>query len=249
MNSPHSTLTAWVYDGVWRILTDWFKVPQTPPTLPLAPGDTLESFKPADNFLQYLKFYFWIAIVILDLVILIPWLLILLFAPVMGIILAPLFLIALIVPDVMGYIAIHLRYDTTWYVMTNRSIRIRRGIWVIRETTITFDNVQNITVSQGPLQRWFGISDILIDTAGGGGAVNEDQQPGHALGAHRGLVEGIDNPQEIRDRLLSRMKSSLKAGLGDDDFPAATTTSDWTFHHLDLLKEIRDQILMMTKRG
>ena len=65
--------------------------------------------------------------------------------------------------------AMHLRYDTTWYVLTNRSLRIRRGIWMIHETTITYENVQNVSVNQGPLQRIFGIADVLVQTAGGGG--------------------------------------------------------------------------------
>jgi uncharacterized membrane protein YdbT with pleckstrin-like domain len=43
-----------------------------------------------------------------------------------------------------AYIAIHLRYDTTWYVHGDRSLRIRRGIWVIHETTLTFENIQNV---------------------------------------------------------------------------------------------------------
>jgi uncharacterized membrane protein YdbT with pleckstrin-like domain len=74
----------------------------------------------------------------------------------------------LIAPDVIAYVGLHLRYDTTWYVFTDRSLRIRRGIWVIHETTITFENVQNVAVAQGPVQRYFGIADVIVQTAGGG---------------------------------------------------------------------------------
>ena len=74
----------------------------------------------------------------------------------------------LVAPDVIAYVAIHLRYDTTWYVLTDRSLRIRRGIWIIHETTISFENVQNVEVRQGPLQRYFGIADVIVQTAGGG---------------------------------------------------------------------------------
>ena len=66
-----------------------------------------------------------------------------------------------ILPDIVAYVAIHLRYDTTWYVIGRRSLRIRRGIWIINETTITFENVQNIHITQGPLQRYFGIADLV----------------------------------------------------------------------------------------
>ena len=81
--------------------------------------------------------------------------------------------------------ALHLRFDTTWYVMTERSLRIRRGIWVIREMTITFENVQNVKVQQGPLQRFFGISSLVVETAGGGSA-----EPGKGHAANQAIVVG-----------------------------------------------------------
>ena len=56
--------------------------------------------------------------------------------------------------------------------------RIRRGIWIIHETTITFENVQNVVVQQGPLQRWYGIANVLIETAGGGGSQQQAGQGG-----------------------------------------------------------------------
>src|SRR5262252_829179 len=65
-----------------------------------------------------------------------------------GLLLAPLALAVMVLPDIVAYVAIHLRYDTTWYVLTHRSLRIRRGIWVIHETTITFENVQNVSRSE-----------------------------------------------------------------------------------------------------
>ena len=29
----------WVYRGVWKVLSDWFRVPERPPTLPVAEGE------------------------------------------------------------------------------------------------------------------------------------------------------------------------------------------------------------------
>ena len=69
-------------------------------------------------------------------------------------------------------IAIHLRYDTTWYVLSDRSMRIRCGILNIYETTITYENIQNVSIHQGPLQRYDGFSDVHVETAGGGKSVD-----------------------------------------------------------------------------
>lgn len=38
----------------------------------------------------------------------------------------------------VGYLAIYLRHDTTWYVFSDRSMRQHRGFWLIRESTMTY---------------------------------------------------------------------------------------------------------------
>jgi membrane protein YdbS with pleckstrin-like domain len=103
--------------------------------------------------------------------------------------LAPVALAVAVVPDIVAYIAIHLRYDTTWYVLSRRSLRIRGGIWVIHEATITFENIQNVTVESGPIERWFGISNVIVDTAGGGQSSKDSEGKGKT-NLHRGVISG-----------------------------------------------------------
>lgn len=230
----------WIYGGLWSILVRWFRVPEHPPTLPVPPGETMESFRPSDGFLRYLKFKFWLGLTAFDGVLTVAYLVLLVAAPLWGAILFLPYLVVAILPDIVAYIAIHLQYDTTWYVMTGRSLRIRRGIWTIHETTITFENVQNVTVNQGPLQRWFGISDVLVETAGGGGKVAQQQQPGLAgVAGHRGLIEGIADAQRIRDLILARLRRSRTAGLGDEHH-APPGERRWTREETAVLREIRD---------
>jgi membrane protein YdbS with pleckstrin-like domain len=240
--APSVTLVPWVYEGIWGILADLFQVPRDPPPLPAAPGESCDSFRPAPGFVRYLLFQFWIVVGLLGLV----WLGIVIAAalaePVVGVLLvvtAP----PLIVPALaVAYIAIHLRYDTCWYVIGPRSLRIRRGIWVVRETTMTFENIQNVTLSQGPLQRWFGIGALRVETAGGGGGSSALGESGHGL--HTGLIEGISNAEALRDRILSRLGRSRDAGLGDsraEDAPRRHAPArGWRPQHIALLREIRD---------
>ena len=182
-------ISKWCYSGIWGVLTRWFRVPEHPPTLPAKNDEQVSAFKPSNGFLKYLMFQFWVGLVVIDGVILIGWLVLTVVNPLLGIILSPFALALAIIPDIVAYLAIHLKYDTTWYLLSDRSIRIRRGIWIIHETTITYENIQNITVHQGPLQRYFGISDLLIETAGGGDSSN----PGAASSSHCGLIEGMEN--------------------------------------------------------
>lgn len=229
----------WIYHGVWAVLVRWFCVPDRPPALPALAGETCESFQPAEGFLRYLKLKFWVGLTAFDGLILVAWLLTTAASPLAGAIAALPALTVAVLPDIVAYLAIHLRYDTTWYVMSDRSLRIRRGIWTIHETTITFENVQNVEVHQGPLQRWFGIADVLVTTAGGGAEKAAEGKGGATATAHHGLIEGISHAAQIRDLILSRLRRSRTAGLGDEGHAHATALR-WTDEHLTLLRDIRD---------
>lgn len=230
----------WMYRGLWAVLVRWFKVPDRPPTLPIPPGEAMESFRPAEGFLRYLKFLFWISLSVIDVALVVGWLMLTIAFPLAGAILALPVLFLVVAPDILAYIAIHLRYDSTWYLMTSRSLRIRRGIWLIHETTITFENVQNVEINQGPLQRYFGIADVHVDTAGGGGEKG-GKHGSLASAGHRGLVEGVGDAARIRDLILARLRHSKKAGLGDEPAPHYHTTG-WMDEHVALLREIRDLV-------
>ncbi len=238
MNGNVDTLSQQIYTRTWEVLTNVFRVPREPPQLPVASGESIETFRPADGFLRYLKFQFWIGLLAIDLLILFGWIAITVAAPVVGIVLLVPALLLAIVPDIIAYVAIHLRYDTTWYVISPRSLRLRRGIWVIHETTITFENIQNVSVRQGPLQRWYGIADVLVETAGGGDS--HQSQPGMTL-THRGLIEGVADAQRIRDMLLARLRHCRDAGLGDDS-PNAAAKNAWTADQIEALRAIRDAV-------
>lgn len=227
----------WVYRGLWKVLSDGFRVPEHPPTLPVAEGDFLASFHPSRRYLSYLKLYFWIGLVVIDVAILVGWLAVLIWHPRLAMLLAIPALVVAVVPDIVAYVAIHLRYDTMWYVMSDRSLRCRRGIWVILEHTITFENVQNVFVRRGPLQQFFGISTLVLETAGAAEGEGHNQ---FAVG-NKAIMEGIDNPKEIRELILERVRRSKSAGLGDepDSAPAA---QGWSTEHLGALREILAEV-------
>lgn len=115
----------------------------------------------------------------------------------------------------LTFFSLRLNYEMRWYKVTDRSLRIRAGVWSVREMTMTFANVQNITVSQGPLERLFGISDVKVDSAGGGGSGPHGEGQGQNL--HVATFRGVDNPGEIRDLMLQRLRRLRDAGLGDPD--------------------------------
>jgi membrane protein YdbS with pleckstrin-like domain len=233
----------WIYGGVWASVVALFQVPEQPPTLPVA-GEPVRSLRPALGFLNYLKFFFWLMLIPGDVIPIAGWIAIWFAVPVLAIVLLPVLVFVVMAPDVIAYVGVHLQYDTTWYVLTDRSLRIRRGIWTIHETTISFENVQNVAVSQGPVQRYFGIADVIVQTAGGG-ARHGKGEGSSSGGAHVGILQGLDDAELIRDLILDRVRHSRSTGLGDERAAAPAAMADapvgaFSHAHLAVLREIRD---------
>lgn len=242
--SPDSPGRAeWLYRGLWGVLVRWFAVPEHPPDLPARPGVTVERFHPSPAFVRYLKLWFWLGLAIFDGALLLAWIVILFLNQRLGLALAPIFFVVAVLPDLLAYVAIHLRYDSTWYLLSDRSLRIRRGIWTIRETTVTFENVQDVKISQGPVERLFGIADVIVETAGGGG---KKQGGDGSVPSHTGLIEGVTDAARIRDLIMDRVRRSRTAGLGDEARePHRMDRSPgrgWSPEHVAALREIRDEI-------
>lgn len=238
---------AWVYRGVWGALTNWFRVPDEPPTLPARRGETTRSFRPSEGWLRMRKFQFWLALAAIDGLLLIGWITLFFAERGIALWLAIPWLVVMIAPDIVAYLALHLRYDTTWYVLSERSVRIRRGLWVIEEKTFTFENVQNVEIRQGPLQRHFGVSNLVIQTAGGGSVATPHGTVG---GAHQGVIEGVDDAEQIRERIMSKVRAARSAGLGDaGDDDHAGATHGFSPGHIAALNEIRELAAALAARA
>ncbi len=127
----------------------------------------------------------------------------------------PLFVALFLFQFVGSFAVLRLGYEMRWYMVSDRALRIRHGIFSLREQTMTVVNIQNISVKRGPLQRLFGIADLEVRTASGGGSDYDEDS------LSRGLLQGLDNAEEVRDLLLRTLRRSRGAGLGDPDDAAS----------------------------
>jgi membrane protein YdbS with pleckstrin-like domain len=118
---------------------------------------------------------------------------------------------------VLGWMLVRLDYEMRWYMLSDRAIRIREGIATVREKTVALANVQNLAIRQGPLQRYFGIADVEVKTAGGGGKSSEMDQKKGGEPMHVAYFRGVDNAEEIRDLVREGVRIQRNAGLGDPD--------------------------------
>src|SRR5690606_27352307 len=82
------------------------------------------------------------------------------------------------------YAVRRLDYEMRWYMVTDRSLRIRHGVWKISESTMSFANLQQVSVTQGPLQRLLGLANVNVQSAGGGEKHRHQSEDMHAGAFH-----------------------------------------------------------------
>ncbi len=129
-------------------------------------------------------------------------------------------LLFLLVQIPTTFFLIRLEYEQHWYIVTDRSLRVRTGLFSLKESTMSFANLQQVEVKQGPLQRLLKIADVRVQSAGGGSSSDQNKS-GDSM--HLAIFHGVDNAAEIRDLILDRLRSYQQAGLGDlDDAPPNT---------------------------
>ena len=143
------------------------------------------------------------------------------------------------------FAAVRLDFELHWYIVTDRSLRIRTGLLRLQESTMSFANLQQVEVKQGPLQRLLGLADVHVQSAGGGG----DHAPGQIGDSlHTGIFHSVNNANEIRDLILERLRQFRQAGLGDPDdhhhpaaapAPAEVATGDALAAAREVLAEAR----------
>ena len=112
------------------------------------------------------------------------------------------------------YAIVRLEYEMRWYIVTDRSLRIRAGLASVLESTMSFANIQQVVVTQGPIQRLLNIADLRVQSAGGGG---DHREAGRGESLHTGVFHGVENAPEIRDLILERLRAFREAGLGDPE--------------------------------
>jgi uncharacterized membrane protein YdbT with pleckstrin-like domain len=222
------------------------QVLRIPPDPEPPPGDhaSITIFRAAPNYYRYLLFM-W-ALGSLATFVVFCWFAI---APVAGyvsiknksqhpeahllLLLPVLFLTVAVLFRLFALAILRLNFEKRWYVVTDRSLRVREGVVHVREMTITFANIQNISVEQGPIQRLLGIADLKVETAGGGPA--NPKHPGQNL--HTAFFRGINNATEVRELIQQRLKQLKDAGLGDhDDKPEGVARMNDSF--LAALREV-----------
>jgi uncharacterized membrane protein YdbT with pleckstrin-like domain len=90
----------------------------------------------------------------------------------------------------------------TQYTITTKRLHIRRGVLSKTETSTNVDRIQNITVKQSPVDRIMRVGTIDFDTAG-------DE------GSDRLAFHGVNDPQDLRERIMQARDEEKRVGITD----------------------------------
>jgi uncharacterized membrane protein YdbT with pleckstrin-like domain len=142
---------------------------------------------------------------------------------------------------------VRLDFEKRWYIVTDRSLRIREGIINVREMTVNFANIQNISISQGPIQRLLAITDLRVDTAGGGGGAQEHSRNQPRENLHTAFFRGVNNASEVRALIQDRIRHLKDSGLGDHEELASPATIASPPGILLVLREIQAEAVAFNK--
>jgi len=213
-----------MYSAFRQLCEKWLRIPPEPEP---PPGDeaTARVFRAAPKYLNYLRVLWGFHAAFTLFAALVPTVAIGIILsegvePGVAIILVAIWLlvVGLLVALALFQLAVvQLNFEKRWYLVTDRSLRIREGVATVREITFTFANIQNLSITQGPIQRLLGIADLKVETAGGGSVAGNQHQQAAALNLHTAYFRGIDNAEELKQLVAARMRGYRDSGLGDHD--------------------------------
>lgn len=251
------------YRGLQLRLFQFLQVPVDPPEAPPGRPRWTRSFRADPDYLRYLQMWWLISsavtLAITGFIVLLGLGLLATEVGVLGMLLSVAVLVGGVTLVTVQWLGVQLKYDSTWYVMTDEALRNRRGLWIVQENTVSFDNVQNLSVQQGPLQRLFGIQDLLVETAAAGTVPGSNQ----GVQARALRIEGIRDAADLRDRVAERMRLSRTAGLGEALSDSRSSAGParpqapgadagglrLARPHLELLRDIRDELARLRAGG
>ena len=129
-------------------------------------------------------------------------------------------------------------YERYLYQIKRDGIYINRGIWFKTSRVIPYERIQHISVTRGPLQILFGISDINLFTAGTGSMGSSAASRG-MFGAE-GFIPGLRDPEPLKKEIWKRVKMAKSgSGLGDEFFEKKMDTISSLQSEGEVLQELK----------
>ncbi|NVO67867.1 PH domain-containing protein [Methanofollis tationis] len=112
-------------------------------------------------------------------------------------------------------------YQSILYHLTPTEMTWRRGVWFRQTGIVPYNRITNVDIIQGPVMRYFGISDLRIQTAG------YSAQPQAEI-----KLMGIEEPEPLRELIMAQVR-------GRAPVAAATGGAETSGEEGDVIAELR----------
>ncbi|MBP7810121.1 MAG: PH domain-containing protein [Bacteroidia bacterium] len=100
--------------------------------------------------------------------------------------------------------------------LTEKQLKFSKGLILHIEKTIPLENIQDLSFIGGPVLRWFGLTLIRVETAGGGGQ----------HGTNMMSIPGINDAEEFKTLILNQREKVIKEkSQGYSSAPSTTSTN------------------------
>jgi putative membrane protein len=100
----------------------------------------------------------------------------------------------------IAFIPLYIRFKTMRYRFDDTGVSMSWGFFFRHEVHLTYRRLQDIHVTKNIVERWMGLAKVPIQTASGSSGATMK-------------IEGIRNPEALRDYLYNRMRGSR---MGDE---------------------------------
>ncbi|MCA9305239.1 MAG: PH domain-containing protein [Phycisphaerales bacterium] len=125
------------------------------------------------------------------------------------------------------------RYHTLRYRLDEHGVWMRVGLLFRKESNLTYRRIQDVHVTRGLIQRWFGISSVAIQTASGSATAEI-------------TIEGVRDADALRDFLYARMRGAKDDHAATPEAPS--TGEPEPDEALVLLREVRDALRALNEK-
>jgi putative membrane protein len=108
----------------------------------------------------------------------------------------------------------YIRYRTLRYTFTDKEITMSWGGIHKQSISVSYERIQDVQLSSGPLERQFSLAKVQLQTASGDANAEI-------------VLEGFLNPAEVRDQLYKKIQQAKNPGQPPataQSVPAASST-------------------------
>ncbi|MFA5015393.1 MAG: PH domain-containing protein [Actinomycetota bacterium] len=117
------------------------------------------------------------------------------------------------------------------YSIDDEGVKMRGGVVWKKQVTVPYSKITNVDITQGPLQRYYNIGTIHVQTAGAGGKQGEKAEL---------KVNGIRKLEEVRDIIIRKVKDSTYLAAGEVKSQEETLSAGKTSVFNDMLEELKE---------